>query len=138
MNKRSKFGERSTRQLRMGELVKARLAEVFNRGDLHHSKLYGVSLTVTEVQLSPDMRHGDVYIWPLGEHDPEEILQALNKYEAPRLNAAVAKIMRTRSTPRLVFHLETVFDQASHLEALLQDPKIQQDLHKDDDDSESI
>ncbi len=131
MGKKARFGERSTRQLRMGELVKARLADIFNRGDFHHRKLYGISLTVTEVQLSPDMRHGDVYIWPLGDDlDAQGILDALNE-EAPRLNAAVAKVMTTRSTPRLTFYLETVFDQVSQLENLLSDPKIQRDLKED-------
>ncbi len=131
MAKKARSKERSTRQLRMGEVVKARLAEIFNRGDFHHRRLYGRSLTITEVKLSADMRYGSVYVWPLGDDwDPQEILNALNE-EAPRLNAAVAKVMTTRLTPKLTFYLETVFDQVSQLETMLSDPKIQRDLKKD-------
>ncbi len=134
---KTKFGERSTRQLRQAEIVRNRLSQIFNRGDLHDPELFDKSITVTEVQITSDMKYATVYVCPLGSIDQDSLIKALQR-EAPRLNHLVAQVMTSRSTPRLTFKLETIFDQASHLEELLSDPKVQLDIQKSAEPSEDI
>ncbi len=130
-----KFGARTTRQLRQAEIVRNRLSQIFSRGDLRNADLFDKSITVTEVQITSDMKYATVYICPLVAVDPNMIVEALNR-EAPRLNHLVAQVMTSRSTPRLTFKLETIFDQASHLEKLLNDPKVKQDITKTDNEED--
>ncbi len=132
---KAKFGERTTRQLRQAEIVKARLSQVFNRGDLHDAELFDKSITVTAVEITSDMKYATIYVCPLGNMDKNRILDALNR-EAPRLSHLVAQVMTSRSTPRLTFKLETIFDQAEHLSRLLNAPKVKQDIEKPDDDND--
>lgn len=129
---KAKFGEKTTRQLRQAEVVRNRLSQIFSRGDLRDADLFDKSITVTEVQITSDMKFATVFVCPLGAVDQERVVEALNR-EAPRLNHLVAQIMTSRSTPRLTFKLETIFDQASHLDALLNDPKVKRDIHQPND-----
>ncbi|MFV0321655.1 MAG: ribosome-binding factor A [Alphaproteobacteria bacterium] len=123
---------RTTRQLKAAELVKGKLADMFSRGDFRNPALYGKSFTISDVLITPDMRFATVYIWPLAQNfDEEAILEALEK-EAPRLNKAVAQILTSRSTPRLTFKLETLFDDAEYVENLFNHPKVRQDIEKPD------
>lgn len=124
---------RTTRQLKAAELIKGKLAEIFSRGDFKNKELYGKSFTISEVQVTSDMRYATVYIWPLDRNINEaQILEALGK-EAPLLNKAIAQIMTSRSTPRITFKLETVFDQAEHMEKLFSHPTVRQDIEAGDD-----
>lgn len=119
---------RSMRQLKAAELVKGKLADIFSRGDFRNPELYGKSFTISDVLITPDMRFATVYIWPLAQNfDEKTILTALEK-EAPRLNKAVAQILTSRSTPRLTFKLETLFDDAEYVESLFNHPKVRQDI----------
>ncbi len=121
---------RSTRQLKAAELVKSKLADMFSRGDFKNPNLYGETLTISEVEITSDMRYASVYILPLSKKiDTEELLEALQK-EAPRFNKAVAKILTSRSTPRITFKLETLFDDVEYVENLFKHPKVQQDINK--------
>ncbi|MEO0915122.1 MAG: ribosome-binding factor A, partial [Pseudomonadota bacterium] len=61
----------SQRQLRVGELIRRTLSDVLMRGDLHDPELEGVSITVGEVQPSPDLRQARVHVMPLGGGDLE-------------------------------------------------------------------
>ena len=74
----------SQRQLRVGEVIRQRLAEVLARDDLEAKILKKTSITVTEVRITPDLRRASVYVMPLGGVHLSEIVAKLNE-EAPRL-----------------------------------------------------
>ena len=112
----------SQRQLRVGEEVRHALAMVMERGELRDPGLHGVSVTITEVRATPDLKHAYVYIMPLGGGDIEGVLKALNRAK-PYLRRQIAKGAQLRHAPDLHFKADETFDNAEHISALLRDSK---------------
>ena len=122
------------RQLRAGELVRHALVEILREADLQDPALVGVSVTVTEVRMSPDLRHALCFIEPLGGEHAAEVVAGLNrgsKFLRGRLGPAVI----LKFTPELKFVHDESFDEAARMGRLFDDPKVRQDLerHADDD-----
>ncbi len=118
---------RSQRQLRVGELIRHALAEVLARGEVRDPALDGVSITVSEVRTSPDMRHATCFVMPLGGAEREEVMAALAR-SAPWLSGQVARRVTMKYTPRLRFELDQSYDEASRVDALLRRPDVARDL----------
>lgn len=108
----------SQRQLRVGELLRAALVEALARGHLRDPALQGVTITVTQVRLSPDLRHAKAYIMPLGGVRADEVIPALNR-AASYLRHEVDRRIELRASPELRFELDQTFEEASRIEALL-------------------
>ncbi|WP_420403020.1 30S ribosome-binding factor RbfA [Nisaea sp.] len=125
----------SQRQLRVGEEVRHVLAGVFQRGELHDPELDGVSITVSEVSVSPDLRNATVFVMPLGGAHADDVLAGL-KRAAPFLRTMLAKQMTLRTVPRMRFLIDTAFETASRINQMFQDPVVRADLEKDDDGEE--
>lgn len=126
MNKREPRAP-SQRQLRVGEEVRHVLARLLERGVLQDPVLAGVSVTVTEVRLSPDLRNATVFVMPLGGIEVEAVVQALGR-AAAFLRRQVAGTVTLRNVPALTFVADPSFDQAGHIEALLRNPRVARDL----------
>lgn len=121
-------GEPSQRQLRVGEAIRHTLAEVFQRGDLYDPDLAGVSITVTEVRVSPDLANATAFVTPLGGGDRvTTIVKALGRV-SPVLRAAVGRAVPLRVVPRLSFQPDTSFDYAARIGTVLRDPVVARDL----------
>jgi len=124
----------SQRQLRVGELIRHILAEMFMRGEVHDPALDGVSVTVSEVRVSGDLKHATVFVAPLGGRDLEKLLQALDRHKK-FLRGAVGKQLTVKFTPELKFVADTSFDEARHIDELLRSPQVRADIrHTEDDD----
>ena len=130
--KKSESGQPSLRLLRVGESIRQVISEVLFRGDLHAPELDSLSVTVSEVRCSPDLRHATAFIMPLGGKDREESIAALNRLSGP-IAREVGKRVRLKYTPRLRFRLDESFDEAGHIDAILRSPKVAQDLGGDED-----
>ncbi len=131
---RSKGRTPSQRQLRVGEELRHVLAGILARGELRDPVLKDLSITVSEVRASPDMRQATAFVMPLGgAGDAAEILDALNR-AAPFLSHEVGRQITMKYTPSLRFELDTVFDEAQHIDALLRRPDIARDLKRDGSD----
>jgi len=131
---RSKDRTPSQRQLRVGEELRHVLAEVLARGELRDPSLKGLSITVSEVRASPDMRHATAFVMPLGgAADPAELMAALNR-AAPFLSHEVGRRITMKYTPSLHFELDPVFDEAQRIESLLRQPAVARDLKRDETD----
>ncbi len=127
------------RQLRVGERIRHVLSEILRREHLNDPVLEKSSLiTVTSVDVGPDLKHAIAYIMPLGGKNADAIIVALNK-AAGYFRSEVAPEMDLRYTPKITFRLDTSFEQAEHLERLLRQDKVQKDLRKTDhpDDNDS-
>jgi ribosome-binding factor A len=122
----------SQRQLRVGEEVRHALAMIFERGDFRDPDLASAHVTVTEVRASPDLKHMTVFITPLGGGDAAPLLAAL-KRATPFLRGQVAKSVRTKYAPDLVFRADTTIDAAARIEALFHSPEVRRDLDRDED-----
>jgi len=125
---------RSQRQLRVGEAVRHALSAAWQRGEVHDPELAGVSVTVTEVRLSPDLRNATAWIMPLGDGEhAAPVVAALNR-AAPFLRSRVAQEVRLRFAPRLSFEVDASFAHAGAIDRLLHDPAVARDLSSDTDD----
>ncbi|MBY0421893.1 MAG: 30S ribosome-binding factor RbfA [Parvularculaceae bacterium] len=128
----------SQRQLRAGELVRHALAEILQREDLREPALRGLSITVSEVRTSPDLKQATAFVTPLGGGakgaDVPAVVAALNRV-APHLRGHLGKKIDMKFTPALKFLADESFDEAQKIEALLHRPEVARDLdggEKDD------
>lgn len=121
----------SQRQLRVGELVRRTLSDVLMRGDVHDPDLSGVSVTVGEVRMSPDLRIATVYVLPLGGVNVQAIIKALAR-SAHELRRAVNKSVKLKFSPELRFLPDETFDQMDHTREMLNDDRVRRDLEADD------
>jgi ribosome-binding factor A len=117
----------SQRPLRVGEAIRHALVEVFARGHIRDPDLAEVSLTVSEVRMSPDLRQATTFVLPLGGGDSAPVLKAL-KRAAPYLRGEVARLVDLRHAPELRFIIDTSFDTAGRIGAALAAPEVQRDL----------
>lgn len=125
----------SQRQLRVGEELRHALAWILERGDLRDPSLAGISVTVTEVRVSPDLRTATAFVTPLGGGGTEAVVGALTHAKA-FLRRRMAGAVKLRYVPELVFRADTSFDQASRILDLLHDPVVARDLSDGDEDGE--
>ena len=118
---------RSVRLLRVGEQVRHALSDILMRGDVHDATLASHSVSITEVRMSPDLRHATAFVMPLLGGDAESVLKALRTNTA-FLQSEVARRVNTKYAARLKFLLDESFEEGSHIDALLRSPKVAQDL----------
>lgn len=123
----------SQRMLRMGELVRHALAEMFSRGDVHDPVLETHVITIPEVSMTPDLRHATAYVMPLGGKDERAVLDALNRNKK-YMRGVVAKKINAKFAPDLHFRIDERFDRAEQIDKLLKQPEVQRDLRKDEDE----
>ena len=117
----------SQRQLRVGEALRHALSDVLERGNLRDPAFRNISITVTEVRASPDLKNATAFVMPLGGEAADAIVEALGR-AAPFLRSAIAKQVELRHVPRLQFKVDRSFGQADHIAALLRQPQVARDL----------
>lgn len=120
-------GTPGQRQLRVGEVIRRALSEILARGDVHDEDLAHASITVSEVRVSPDLRHATALVLPLGGVNTREVVRALtrNRVELRRL---VTDRIDLRFSPELGFEADTRFDQMDRTRELLSSPTVRRDL----------
>lgn len=129
---RSKNSPLGQRQLRVGEMVRHALADILERGDLHDPVLTRVSVTVTEVRLTPDLRQATVFVMPLGGADADGVMTALVRARK-HLRHRLGEKVELRYLPDLFFRLDRSFAEAERVEALLRSPEVARDLEDSSD-----
>jgi ribosome-binding factor A len=125
--------EKSVRTLRVGEQVRHVLSEILQRGDVHDDTLASHLVSITEVRMSPDLRHATVFVKPLLGKDEDVVLKALRTNTA-YLQREVASRVQTKYAAKLKFLADESFDEGSHIDSLLRAPKVAQDLDQNGDD----
>lgn len=125
----------SQRQLRVGEALRHALADVFERGEIRDPGLAGLSVTVTEVRVGPDLRTAVVYVIPLGGGDAAAMMDALGRARS-FLRRRIAAAVRLKFVPELTFRRDPSFDEADHIEQLLRNPAVARDLAVPEHDPE--
>ncbi len=121
----------SQRQLRAGELVRHALVNILYEEDLRNETMAGVSVTVTEVRLSPDLRNASVYVEPLGGQHAEEVVKALNRHTG-FLRGRLGHAIDMKFVPALKFLHDQSFAEAERMARLFDHPAIREDLAKVD------
>jgi ribosome-binding factor A len=128
----SHAGEPRQRQLRVGEELRHTLAQLLRPGELRDPALRDANITVTEVQLSPDLRNATAFVMPLAGANAPDIIAAL-KRSAPFLKGRVARAVRLRHVPNLTFALDNAFDSAARIAAVLRSEAVERDLRDEND-----
>ena len=123
------------RQLRVGEMLRHALSEVLRENEIRDSDLEGVSVTITQVKPSPDMRYATVFCEPLGGENAKAIVAALNRHKG-FLRGEMGHRITTKFTPDLRFVEDDSFAEAQKIETILKSPEVQRDLAAPDEDSE--
>jgi len=122
---------RSVRLLRVGEQVRHILSEILARGDVHDDVLEKHLVSVTEVRMSPDLRHATVFVKPLLGKDEQIVLKALRTNTA-YLQSEVARRVNLKYAAKLKFLIDESFDEGTRIDQLLRDPKVARDLEPGD------
>jgi ribosome-binding factor A len=123
---------RSVRVLRVGEQVRHVLSEILTRGDVHDETLARHLVSVTEVRMSPDLKHATVFVKPLLGEDEAAVLKALRTNTA-YLQREVAARVNTKYAAKLKFLADESFDEGTRIDRLLRDPKVARDLEPDEE-----
>ena len=116
--------------LRVGELVRHKLAEMLSRSEVHDDVIAGHVITVPQVRLSPDLKLATVYIVTLGDSGTDEVIAALNRNKK-YIRSEVARAVNLKFAPDLRFRRDETFEEGSRIDALLASPKVRQDVDKD-------
>lgn len=118
------------RQLRVGEEIRHVLAGLFTRNEFRDPELAAAQVTVTEVRVSPDLKHATAFVARLGRSDIDALLPALRR-AAPYFRAQLAHAMRLRVAPDVSFQGDATLEYAVRIDRLLHTPAVARDLHGD-------
>ncbi len=124
---------RSVRLLKVGEQVRHVLSELLLRQEVHDDVLTAHAVSVTEVRMSPDLRHAAVFVKPLLGEDESIVLKALRTNTA-FFQREVAGRLKLRFAAKLKFLSDESFDEAERIDALLRNPQVKRDLGAADED----
>ena len=122
---------RSVRLLKVGEQVRHVISELLSRQMVHDDVLTGHTISVTEVRMSPDLRHATVFVKPLLGADEDIVLKALRTHTA-FFQKEVAGKLKLKYAAKIKFLPDESFDEASRIDMLLSDPRVLRDLDEDE------
>ena len=123
----------SQRQLKVGELIRHALAEIFSRGEVVDDVIVRHSLTVPEVRMSPDLKVATCYVMPLGGGEAGDVVKHLEQHKR-FLRGEVAKRVNLKHMPEIRFREDTTFEASSRIDELLASPQVARDIARDRDD----
>jgi len=125
----------SQRQLRVGEALRHAIADILFRNEIQDPDLAGVSVTVTQVKPSPDMRHATVYCEPLGGENADVVIKALNRHKG-FLRGEMGHRLTMKFTPELRFIEDASFAEALKIDTILRSERVSRDIAASGDGDE--
>ena len=128
---KNKFNDKSgpsQRQLRVGELIRRALSEILLQGIIHDPDLNRISVTVSEVTASPDLKIATAYVCPLGGEGGEDLISLLAKNKS-EIRRSISKKLTLKYTPDLRFRIDETFDRMDETRRLFSQENIKRDLN---------
>jgi ribosome-binding factor A len=125
----------SQRQLRVGELVRHALADLFTRGEAG-PEFEGTLISIAEVRMSPDLKHATVLVAPMAASNPDAVVEKLDKHAAFLRGRISPRLKQMKFMPALKFRLDTRFEDDARIDELLKSPEVQRDLAGADDEGD--
>lgn len=130
-------GEPSQRMLRVAELIRHSMSDLLSRGDVLDPVLETHVVTIPSVRMSPDLKLATIYVMPLGGQDVDAVIAALERNKK-FLRGEIARKVNLKFAPDIRFRHDAGFEASAKIDAILNSPKVKQDLHAEDDkDGES-
>ena len=117
----------SQRQLRVGELIRRALSDILMQGTIHDPDLNRISVTVSEVTASPDLKIATAYVCPLGGQGGEDLIELLAKNKS-EIRRSISKKLTLKYTPDLRFRIDETFDRMDETRRLFSQENIKRDL----------
>ena len=117
----------SQRQLRVGELIRRALSDILMQGTIHDPDLNRISVTVSEVTASPDLKIVTAYVCPLGGQGGEDLIALLAKNKS-EIRRSISKKLTLKYTPDLRFRIDETFDRMDETRRLFSQENIKRDL----------
>lgn len=127
MSRKERSGSQNVRLLRVGENLRHALDDILRRDPPPHELLERTPVTITAVDVSPDLRNAKVFFTPLGGLAEEGVLEALNE-ESGYLQHRLGREIRLKYTPRLRFELDKSFETGDRIDDLLNSPRVRKDV----------
>ena len=126
-------GEPSQRMLRVAELIRHAMSDLLSRGEILDPILEKHVVTVPNVRMSPDLKLATIYVMPLGGQDAKEVIEALDRNKK-FLRGEITRRVNLKFSPDVRFRQDEGFDASSKIDAILNSPKVRQDLAREDDE----
>ena len=120
----------SQRQLRVGELIRRTLGEIFSRDQIYDEALSGISITVGEVSMSADLKIANVFVSALGKKNSEKVVDALNVNKVD-IRKIVTRNVKLKFSPELKFFSDTTFDNVDSIRSLFDRDEIKRDIQNE-------
>jgi len=117
----------SQRQLRVGELIRRALSDILMQGTIHDPDLNRISVTVSEVTASPDLKIATAYVCPLGGQGGEDLIALLAKNKS-EIRRSISKNLTLKYTPELRFRIDETFDRMDETRRLFSQENVKRDL----------
>ena len=124
----------SQRMLRVGEQVRAAITQVLQRGEVRDPLLEKTVISISEVRMSPDLKHATAYVTPLGVKDHEAVIDALNRNSKFIRGRLGPQLRQMKYMPDVRFRDDTSFDNYKKIDDLLRSPEVARDLSAEDGD----
>lgn len=121
------------RPLRVGEMIRKELVDIFASGAIHDPGVQNATITVTEVRPAHDLSNAVVYVMPFGGDEVDAMMEGLQR-SGGLIRSLLASRISMRHVPGLQFKLDTSFQAADRIDALLASPNVARDLSHDTDD----
>ncbi len=119
----------SQRMLRVGEMMRHKVAALLSRGEVHDDILSATVITVSEVRLSPDLRLATIYVMPLGGKDVDAVLAALERNKK-FIRGEITDSLSLKFAPDIRFRRDETFDEAERIDKLLSSDRVRRDVQK--------
>ncbi len=119
----------SQRMLRVGELIRHKIADMLSRGEIHDDVIASHVITVSEVRLSADLKLATIYVLPLGGKDVEAVLEAL-ECNKKFIRGEVAHAVNLKFAPDIRFRHDEAFDEVQRIDKLLASERVRRDTGK--------
>lgn len=123
----------SQRQLRVGEMVRHALTALLQRGEIPDPVIERSVISITEVQMSPDLKIATVFLQPLGQDDPQPVIKALAANQRMIRGKLAPALGQMKYMPEFRFRPDTSFDNFAKIDRLLHSPDVARDLEKPDE-----
>ena len=120
----------SQRQLRVGELIRRTLGEIFSRDQIYDEALSGISITVGEVSMSADLKIANVFVSALGKKNSEKAVDAFNINKVD-IRKIVTRNVKLKFSPDLKFFSDTTFDNMDSIKSLFDRDEIKRDIQNE-------
>ena len=118
----------SQRQLRVGELIRRALSDILMQGTIHDPDLNRISVTVSEVTASPDLKIATAYVCPLGGYGGEDLIELLAKNKS-EIRRSISKKLTLKYTPDLRLRIDETFYRMDETRRLFSQENIKRDLN---------